>query len=152
MILLDSNLFVIDRFFPRDTHYPANHAFLQALSTLEASLSVFTLVELCGIASFNLTTKELRTWLFDFPQIYSVRILDPWGIGIEPSQVWCGRFVIELMGNIERKMTFGDAVLLHEAEQYAVEALITWNTKDFVRRTTIPVLTPTAYLQQHLSI
>ena len=28
MVLLDSNLFVIDRFFPRDTHSPANRRFL----------------------------------------------------------------------------------------------------------------------------
>jgi hypothetical protein len=45
-------------------------------------------------------------------------------------------------------MTFGDAVLLHEAEHYQVEAIVTWNTKDFVPRTPVNVLTPTAYLQR----
>jgi hypothetical protein len=147
MVLLDSNLFVIDRFFPRDTHYQTNHAFVQTLPTLEAGLSIFTLLELCGIASFNLSPKELRTWLHDFSTRYQVHVLDPWGIGSEASQVWFGLFLKQLSGQITQKMTFGDAVLLREAEQYAVAAIITWNIKDFVRRTAIPVFTPEAYLQ-----
>jgi predicted nucleic acid-binding protein len=145
MVLLDSNLFVIDRFFLRDAHYQPNKTFLQSLSTLEAGLSVFTLLELCGIASFNLTEKELRTWLSDFPSTYPVRILDPYGIGSEVSLAWFRIFLDELSGNIARKMTFGDAILLREAERYAVTAIITWNTKDFSRRTHIPVFTPASY-------
>ena len=43
-------------------------------------------------------------------------------------------------------MTFGDALILREAEAYRVDAVVTWNTKDFLQRTRIPVLTPTAYL------
>jgi hypothetical protein len=30
---------------------------------------------------------------------------------------------------IAKKMTFGDAVLLRQAENYGAEAIITWNTK-----------------------
>src|SRR5262249_31018295 len=146
MVLLDSNLFVIDRFFPRDVHYSSNQTFLQSLPTFDAGLSIFTLLELCGIASFNLTEKTLKTWLNDFPSIYPVRILDPWGLGSETSLLWFLRFLEELSDHIARKMTFGDAVLLREAERYDVAAIITWNTKDFSRRTHIPVFTPASYL------
>ncbi len=149
MVLLDSNLFVIDRFFPRDAHFQANRTFLDNLSILEAGMSIFTLMELCGIASFNLTPKDLRLWLHDFPTLYPLRILDPWGVGAETSHTWFGQFLTELTEKITRKMSFGDAVLLREAEQYAVAAIITWNTKDFARRTAIPVLTPPAHLQRH---
>jgi hypothetical protein len=44
--------------------------------------------------------------------------------------------------------TFGDAVLLREGENYNVEAIVTWNAKDFFRRTRIDVLTPTAFLRR----
>jgi hypothetical protein len=33
--------------------------------------------------------------------------------------------------NIAQKVTFGDALILREAEAYRVEAIVTWNTKDF---------------------
>ncbi len=146
MVLLDSNLFVIDRFFPRDGNFRANRTFLDALVTLEGGVSIFTLMELCGIASFNLTPKDLRLWLHDFPSIYPVQILDPWGVGAVASQAWFSQFLEDLTGKIARKMSFGDAVLLREAEQYGAQAIITWNTKDFTRRTTIPIFTPATYL------
>ncbi len=55
----------------------------------------------------------------------------------------------EAAANIAKKMTFGDAVLLWEAENYHAEAIITWNTKNFGRRTRLTVLSPTAFLRQH---
>lgn len=146
MVLLDSNLFVIDRFFPRDAHFSINRRFLDSLSTLEAGISTFTLLELCGIASFNLTPKDLQLWLYNFPHVYPVRVLDPWGIGTEPSSTWFSQLLADLTEKIVRKMSFGDAVLLREAERYSVAAIVTWNTKDFIRRTTIPVRTPATHL------
>ena len=148
MVFLDSNIFVIDRFFPRDTHYQSNTSFLEALKQIEAGISLFTLLELCGVASFNLSAKELKTWLYDFSTVYPVRVLDPWGTGRETSREWLSLFAGGMVDKITRKMTFGDAVLLREAEQYGVDAIITWNTKDFVRRTKVPVFSPAAYLRQ----
>lgn len=147
MVLLDSNLFVIDRFFPRDDHFSTNRRFLDSLPTIEAAISTFTLMELCGIASFNLTPKDLQTWLYNFSTIYPVRVLDPWGVGTEPSSTWLSQFLTDLTEKIVRKMSFGDAVLLREAERYSATAIVTWNIKDFTRRTTIPVYTPAAFLQ-----
>lgn len=51
--------------------------------------------------------------------------------------------MLELLG---RKMTWGDTVLLKAAEDYEVEAIITWNKKHFEGRTTIETLTPEEYL------
>jgi hypothetical protein len=64
-------------------------------------------------------------------------------------EAWWSIFVAEVAANIAKKMTFGDAVLLREGENYNAEAIVTWNTKDFLRRTGIDVLTPTAYLRRH---
>ena len=36
--------------------------------------------------------------------------------------------------------------LLATAEEYAVEAIVTWNKKHFVDRTTLRVLTPAEYV------
>lgn len=45
MILLDSNIFIIDRFFRQDDLYPQNRAFVEQLAELTAAISVFTLIE-----------------------------------------------------------------------------------------------------------
>jgi predicted nucleic acid-binding protein len=149
MVLLDSNIFILDRFFPRDSLYPQNRAFIEKLSSIAACISSFTLLEICGVASFRLSTDELSSWLFGFGAIYSVSIIDLHGLRIHDGEAWWSIFVAEVAANIAKKMTFGDAVLLREAEKYGAEAIVTWNTKDFARRTRLSVLTPTGFLRSH---
>jgi hypothetical protein len=149
LVLLDSNIFILDRFFPRDALYPKNRAFVEQLGAIEAAVSSFTLLEICGVAGFRLSAHELESWLFRFTSLYPFLILDVVGLKGKDAEEWWSSFVGEVAEMIARKMTLGDAVLLREAENYGPEAIITWNTKDYVRRTRLPVLTPTAFLQRH---
>ncbi len=149
MVFLDSNLFIIDRFFPNDAVYPTNRAFIERLATFEAAISVFTFIEICGVASFNLSARELDQWLHQFPDVYAVLVLDPFGLEGRSATDWTRVLLAEVTEKIAQKMTLGEAVLLHEAERYRPDTLITWNTKDFLERTTIPILTPETYLQEH---
>ena len=96
-----------------------------------------------------LSADELAVWLFGFGAIYPAYILDVHGLKGNEGEAWWSTFVEEVAANIAKKMTFGDALLLREAESYQVEAIVTWNTKDFVRRTRLNILTPTAFLQRH---
>lgn len=148
MVLLDSNIFILDRLFPRDALYPQNRRFVEQLASIDAAISAFTLLEVCGAASFRLPTHELESWLLRFTTIYPVHVLDAFGLTGKDAEAWWNAFVDEVAGNVARKMTFGDALLLREAEKYTVEAIITWNSKDFSRRTRLSVLTPTAFLRQ----
>jgi len=147
MVSLDSNIFIIDRFFPNDALYPRNRTFVERLDEIEAAISIFTLLEICGVASFNLSSKELMYWLYEFAEVYPVLILDPFGLNAAPAAEWVRGFLSEVVERISKKMTLGDALILREAERYGVEALITWNTKDFLHRTSLPILTPDAYLR-----
>ena len=54
MVLLDSNIFILDRFFPRDLLYLQNRTFVEQIGSFEAAISAFTLLEVCGAASFRL--------------------------------------------------------------------------------------------------
>ena len=149
MVLLDSNIFIIDRFFPQDAVYPKNRAFIDQLASIEAAVSSFTLLEICGVAGFRLSLGELESWLFRFTNLYPVLVLDAFGLKGKDAEEWWSGFVSEVAEKISRKMTLGDAVLLREAENYGPEAIITWNTKDFSRRTRLPVLTPPAFMRRH---
>jgi len=62
MVLLDSNIFIVDRFFPRDSLYSQNKSFVEKLDSIDAPIS-FTLLEVCGAASFRLSVDELSAWL-----------------------------------------------------------------------------------------
>jgi predicted nucleic acid-binding protein len=148
MVLLDSNIFILDRFFPRDSLYSPNKAFVEQLASIDAAISSFTLLEICGAASFRLSTDELSAWLFGFG-VYPVSVIDLQGLRTNDGESWWSIFFEEVAENIAKKMTFGDAVLLREGEKYNVDAIITWNTKDFSRRTRLRVFTPAGFLRQH---
>jgi hypothetical protein len=148
LVVVDSNVFIVDRFYPRDALYTQNKAFVEKLVSIDAAVSSFTLLEICGAASFRLSADELAAWLFGFTSLYPVYILDVHGLKGNDCEAWWSTFVEEAAANIAKKMTFGDAVLLREAENYDAEAIVTWNTKDFSRRTRLAVLNPTGFLRQ----
>ena len=83
MVLLDSNIFIVDRFFPRDSLYPQNKTFVEKLVSIDAAVSSFTLLEICGVASFRLSSEELAAWLFGFTSLYPVHILDVHGLKVK---------------------------------------------------------------------
>jgi len=149
LVLVDSNVFIIDRFYPRDTLYPQNRGFIEKLASADAAVSILTLLELCGAASHRLSASELDSWLFRFDSVYPVTVINVHGILGKESEAWWHGFLGEVTANIAKKMTFGDAVLLREGENYNVDAIVTWNTKDFSRRTQLAVLTPSGFLRQH---
>lgn len=148
MVLVDSNVFILDRFFPHDDLYEQNKAFVAQFASLEVGISAFTLLELSGAASFRLPIRELESWVVRFTTVYPVYVIDTFGLVGKATTDWWSAFVGEVSENVCKKMTLGDALLLREAENYAVEALVTWNNKDFARRAQLPVLTPTMFLRQ----
>jgi hypothetical protein len=149
MVLLDTNIFVIDRFFPRDANYAANRAVILRLQKIDCGFSVFSLFELCGLASFNLSPVELRRWSYDFRRIYGVEILEPLKLSITSAAEWFADFSLGMFSLFERKISWGDAALLKTAEDYGAEMILTWNKKHFEGRTAIKVLTPDEYLNEN---
>ena len=148
MVLLDTGVFVMDRFFTRDERHVDSQALLNYLSAETAGFYEFSLLELCGISSFNLSDEELAKWLLHFEKVYDVSLLPAPRLWDTNTLSWIQDFRESLHDKIKRKMKIGDAFILQAAEEYAVEVIITWNVKDFVNRTTISVLTPTEYLAQ----
>ncbi len=146
MVFLDSNLFIIDRFFRRDQAYRATHMFLERLPSIAGVVPLLTLLELCGAASFRLAATEAERWLHDFATVYPVRVLNPFGSGDATAAAWIGALADDLIQYIGRRMTFGDALLAREADRYAGEAIVTWNIKDFAGRTAVPLYTPESFV------
>ncbi|MGQ9625915.1 MAG: hypothetical protein ACUVV0_03305 [Anaerolineae bacterium] len=147
MILNDSNIFIIDRFFPQDVHYAANKQFINRLPFLDAAISIYSLLEICGLASFNLTAQELAEWFYHFDQVYKITVLFPVGLAEQTAEQFWNDLLDEIYRLFTRKMTFIDAAILSLAESYKVSHLVTWNKKDFEGRTDIMVLTPEEFFE-----
>ena len=140
MIFIDTDIFVIEKLFKNDDRYTATSEFLNRDSK-EKCTSIFNLFELIGIASFNLSTTDLKKLLKGFSEVYNIKILFP-----ETSYESPDAFIEQLFANvfekINLKMSFSDALILSVAEEHSCSKFVTWNLKHFEGRTDIPVKTP----------
>lgn len=76
MDLLDSDLFVLDLRFRDDQRYLANKAFLETRGAPRAT-TIYNLLEVCGILSFNLTHAALLALYAEFSRRYALSVLFP---------------------------------------------------------------------------
>ena len=144
MDLLDSDIFVLDLRFPNDPRYSTNKLFLEAREVQRAT-TIYNLLEVCGILSFNLSQEALLTLYSDFSRHYALSILFP------PLQDFksLSALISGTFEKIAQKMTYGDAQILWTTEQHPrIDRLISWNAKDFIGRTPLRVITPQEWAEQ----
>lgn len=146
MIFVDTDIYVIDRLFPKDERYGDNARFLGL--GREKCTSIFNLFELLGIASYNLNEIELKKLLKGFADVYGLEILYP-RTAFVSAEAFLESLLDDAFKKMTRKMGFQDALILNIAEQYNCTRFITWNSKHFKDRTDANVQTPKEFLETH---
>lgn len=145
VVLIDTNIFVIDLRYSRDIHYNENLAFLNAVAEKGAGFTtIVNLLELCGILSFNLNEKQLLELWFYFQDKYKVTVL--------PASDLASNFptigIQELFDVLKNRASLGDALMLAVAAKHLpfVSTLVTWDDEHFKGQFPGTVLTPGDYL------
>lgn len=141
MILVDSNVFVIDLRYQRDALFRVNRRFLDRLAKDgSGATTLFNLLELAGILSFNLNDQQVLDLLSLFPARYRVAILPPLDLDANLPRLAIRGLVRRIAG----RCAFGDALVIEAAERYAPQGsrFVTWDAEHFAGRTTMQVVTP----------
>jgi predicted nucleic acid-binding protein len=145
LILVDTNVFVIDLRYKRDANYPTNQTFLEAAARNGIGFTtIVNLLELCGILSFNLNEQQLFDLWHYFPERYNVTVLP----ATEMQSDFPACAILSIFEKIKMKAALGDALLLTIAEKFLpfVKTLVTWDKDHFVDKFSGKVLTPGEYL------
>jgi len=147
VVVLDSNIFVIDLRYPRDRHYRDNRAFLAGLRGLApAAMTLANLLEVCGILSFNLSPQQVWELYSYLPERYHVTVLPAATLPATLPAV----LVEQLLTLLVKKLSFGDALVLSMIETWVPQAscFVSWDARHFRGKTRIPVKTPKEFLDQ----
>jgi hypothetical protein len=147
IVFLDTNIFTIDLRYQRDLNYRINRGFLEKVRTdRNGKISVFNLLELCGILSFNLNKRQLDNLFHYFSARYSINVF-PENYLILETMHFGMRQLFEI---ISKKLSFANALLLQHIESHfpRISAFITWDADHFKGKSPLQVLTPEAYLSQ----
>lgn len=146
MIVLDSNVLLIDFKYKNDANFATNGQALAALVTAGVPLAVPTqvVIELVGVMCFG-------TPVADVPKIWPV-IKSRYNLRVIPDPATvpdhCGCTPDEILAQMVQKMAAGDAVIAAQIAKFApgATAFLTWNLKHFRGNLVIPVLTPEEWL------
>jgi predicted nucleic acid-binding protein len=146
LVLIDTNVFVIDLRYKQDSHFRANRKFLEAMDEAgNGFTTIVNLLELCGILSFNLNDRQLRELWVYFEQRYNVTVLPDIALeGTLPSLR-----IREIFEWITKKLSFGDAYVLAVAlkQMPSLSVMITWDKEHFKEKFQGTIQTPAEYLQ-----
>lgn len=109
-----------------------------------AVTSIFNVLEVCGIMSFNLASKQLLALYSDFCRHYNIQVLFPANTKGDlqydiPRVVW----------QIQKKQSLGDAQISYVIERFSGDLthFLSWDAKHFQGKLSIPTMTPKAYLE-----
>ena len=125
LILIDTNIFVIDLRYKRDTNYKLNLAFLSSVAQNgNGFTTTVNLLELCGILSFNLNGDQLLDLWTYFCDRYMVTVLPEPDLQSDLPVIAIRR----LFDMLSKKSSFGDALMMAVAEKFLsfVSTMVTW--------------------------
>ncbi|MDW7730103.1 MAG: hypothetical protein ACNA7Z_06940 [Dethiobacteria bacterium] len=146
MIFIDTDIFVIDLRYQRDKKYETNKRFLEV--TRKGSIgttSIYNILEVCGILSFNLNEQQLLDLYYHLPRRYNLQ-----GITLmKPDQRLPSFRIRSIINVFTRKSSFGDALIICAAADRSSELnyFVSWNAEHFKDKLTLSVLTPAEYLK-----
>lgn len=145
MIFVDSDVFLIDLRYPRDERATDNHSFLRRIRDRGVgATTIFNVLEVCGILSFNLNPRQLHEVFAHFPRRYGVTVVPAYG-----ADAWLPQLpVSSILRVMEQRASFGDAqiVALLRNLRSRPEAVVTWNVEHFSGRLDARVLTPAQHM------
>jgi hypothetical protein len=148
LILIDTNIFVIDLRYKRDTNFRLNKSFLSLIAQSGSGFTtIVNLLELCGILSFNLNQDQLLDLWTYFQDKYKITVLPEPNLQNDFPSIEINR----LFGILSKKTSFGDALTISIAEKYLsfVSTMVTWDDEHFKGKFPGNVLTPNAFLAGH---
>lgn len=148
MVIIDTDIFILEFRFQRDRRYPANKRFLSTIKAAGGAVTIYSVMEFLGQLSFNVNPARLREWRSWLQDAYNLAIIWPVARDMDADS-----FIYSLLFDqpFERMcrtpIPFVDSLILDLAEQLGeVEAFITWNARHFVGKTSLLVKTPEEYL------
>lgn len=148
LILIDTNIFVIDLRYKRDTNYKANQEFLSITAQSgNGFTTVINLLELCGILSFNLNRNQLLDLWTYFQDRYRITVLPEPNFKSALPEIE----IRELFDILCKKTSLGDALMMAVADKHLpfVKTMVTWDSEHFNDKYSGIVLTPEEYRTMH---
>ncbi|OGW40457.1 MAG: hypothetical protein A2Y97_04300 [Nitrospirae bacterium RBG_13_39_12] len=146
MIAIDTDVLAVYHIFHNNPRYNATRNFFAKISGQPRAVTIFNLLELCGLFASANRVKESKNIFERYIKAENITILFPL-FASEHKQAFWLTLVSECFSRIQKGMRLGDAVILWTLETNEnIDSFVTWNTKHFSDKTPIKLLSPPDFL------
>ncbi len=153
MVALDTDVFVLAFAFHQDARQPVNTSFLEAARTQTPVVAIYSVMELLGQLSFNLSAERLAQWPAWLQDRYGLTLLYPSTTNLTAEPFFQDEFIDRPLARMQRlRMPYVDGLILDLIERVSgVDTFVTWNARHYRNKTALTVLTPAEYTEKSQS-
>ncbi len=151
MVILDTDVILLAFAFQRDNRQPMNADFLDRVQAKSPAITIYSMMEVLGQLSFNLSPEKLSAWQSWLIDAYELTVIWP----VDPQDATAAMsFRTEIFERpfermLAKRAAFMDALILNLAEHTpGAETFVTWNARHFKDKSSLKVMTPQEYLEE----
>lgn len=133
MILIDSDVFIMDNFYTADPRYEQNSLFLHRIQNQKNFTTVFNLLEVCSLIAPHCTEKELLGFFENFDRTYNVEILYPSTYDLS-AEYFLDHFFGEVLHNTQNTGSLMDSLIFTLVQQRGLRLVVSWRAQMYKKR------------------
>ncbi|MFN8486199.1 MAG: hypothetical protein U0350_01325 [Caldilineaceae bacterium] len=147
-VAIDTDVLVLAFAFHQDPRQTANTRFLEAMRQQTPLVAIYSVLELLGQLSFNLSPTRLAQWPSWLQDRYGLTLLYPETTNLTADAFFRDEFIDRPFARMQQqRVPFLDGLILGLVERVAnVECFVTWNARHYRGKTQLNVLTPAEYM------
>jgi hypothetical protein len=155
MIMIDSDVFIMDNFYSSDPRYEQNSLFLHRVQGTKNFTTIFNLLEVCSLIAPHCTEKELLGFFENFDRTYNVEIIYPSTYDLS-TEYFMDHFFGDVLQTTQFTGNIMDSLIFTLVKQRALRVVVSWNAKhykkDLSKLGKIEYLQPDEYMKFYKTI
>jgi hypothetical protein len=155
MIMIDSDVFIMDNFYSSDPRYEQNSLFLHRMQGTKNFTTIFNLLEVCSLIAPHCPEKELLGFFENFDRTYNVEIIYPSTYDLS-TEYFMDHFFGEVLHTTQYTGNIMDSLIFTLVKQRELRLVVSWNAprykKSLAKLGKMEYLKPDEYMKFYKSI
>lgn len=144
MIMIDTDIFVMDNFYSNDPRYEQNSLFLHRIQSTKNFTTIFNLLEVCSLIAPHCSEKELLGFFENFDRTYNLEIIYPSSYDLS-TEYFMDHFFGEILHTTQFTGNMVDSLIFTLVQQHPIRVVVSWNAKRY--KSSLSKLGKMEYLQ-----
>ena len=130
MIMIDTDIFVMDNFYSNDPRYEQNSLFLHRVQNTKNFTTIFNLLEVCSLIAPHCSEKELLGFFENFDRTYNLEIIYPSSYDLS-TEYFMDHFFGEILHTTQFTGNMVDSLIFTLVQQHPIRVVVSWNAKRY---------------------